>query len=306
MIDAADHHRNRQLHRAPARHVSDLPEQRNRATAALVLCGGASRGAMEVGFYRALTEYGISPDLIIGSSIGALNGAFIAGGMGSAELAELWNGFQLRQGFGMNWSGVARWRRSPGLFSLDRLRALLRRTLPATRFENLRIPLTIVTTDIESGSAVYWRGEGDIIEPVIASMSLPGLFPPVEIEGRLHVDGGISDNVPLLKAQEFGASVVYLVECACAERCDQPLRGWADAVIRSFSIAIDGRYAADMRHVRGQLQVVAVRPQLTREVDLLDFNHSTELIDAAYRQTLTRLASLGQASEHHGSGLPLE
>lgn len=89
---------------------------------------------MEVGFYRALTEYGIRPDLIIGSSIGALNGALIAGGMGSADLAELWNGFQLRQGFGVNWYGMARWRRSPGLFSLDRLRALLRRTLPATRF----------------------------------------------------------------------------------------------------------------------------------------------------------------------------
>lgn len=206
----------------------------------------------------------------------------------------------------MNWSGVARWRRSPGLFSLDPLRALLRRTLPATRFEDLRIPLTIVTTDIESGSAVYWRGEGDIIEPVIASMSLPGLFPPLEIDGRLHVDGGISDNVPLVKAQELGASVVYLVECACAERCDQPLRGWADVVMRSFSIAIDGHYAAELRQVGDRLKVVTVRPQLTREVDLLDFRRSTELIDAAYRQSLERLASPGSPSMHHGSRLSLE
>lgn len=306
MLDDASHHRNRQLTPAPASHLGGVPVRSDRGTAALVLCGGASRGAMEVGFYRALTEYGIRPDLIIGSSIGALNGAFIAGGMGSAELAELWNGFQLRQGFGMNWSGVTRWRRSPGLFSLDRLRTLLRRTLPATRFEDLRIPLTIVTTDLKSGSAVYWHGKGDIIEPIIASMSLPGLFPPVEIEGRLHVDGSIADNVPLLKARELGASVVYLVECACAERCEQPPRGWADVVMRSFSIAIDGRYAAELRNVGDRLRVVTVRPQLTREVDLLDFRHSAELIDAAYQQTLSRLADLQSPSALYGSRLPLE
>lgn len=255
------------------------------APKALVLCGGGSRGAMEVGLYQALTEFDARVDFILGCSIGALNGAFIAGGMAPSELVRLWSEFRLSTVLGINWAGLRNWRRSPGLFGLGRLRALLRRTLPATRFEDLAIPLTVVTTDLDSGSAVYWHGNGDLIEPVIASMSLPGIFPPVEIAGRLQVDGGISNNVPLDKAEELGARPVFLIECTCTEQCARPLRGWTNLVVRSFSIAVDGRYAADLKHFHGRLEVFAVRPQLAREVDLLDFRHSAELIEAGYNQT---------------------
>ena len=79
------------------------------------------------------------------------------------------------------------------------LRELLRCTLPATRFENLAIPLTVVTTDLECGEAVCWQ-HGDLIEPVIASLSLPGIFPPVLVSGCWHVDGGLANNMPLDKA----------------------------------------------------------------------------------------------------------
>lgn len=247
---------------------------------------------MEVGFYHALTDSGVRADFIIGSSIGALNGAFIAGGMAPSELVRLWTAFRLSRALGINWAWLRHWHRSPGFFSLDPLRALLRCTLPATRFEDLAIPLTVVTTDLDAGTAVYWHGNGDLIEPVIASMSLPGIFPPVEIEGRLHVDGGLANNVPLDKAEELGARAVYLIECACAERCAQPLRGWRDIVVRSFSIALGGRYAAELQHFHGRLDVFAVRPQLAREVDLLDFRHSTELIEAAYDQTRYYLEQL--------------
>ncbi len=270
-----------------------LPQPRpDLSPTALVLCGGGSRGAMEVGFYKALTESDVRADFILACSIGALNGAFIAGGMAPAELARLWTEFRLSRALGINWAWLRHWHRSPGFFSLDPLRSLLRRTLPATRFENLAIPLTIVTTDFDSGSAAYWHGKGDLIEPVIASMSLPGIFPPVEIEGRPHVDGGLVNNVPLDKAEEFGARVAYLVECACAERCDRPLRGWRDLVVRSFSIAVGSRYAAELKHFDGRLEVIAVRPQLVREVDLLDFRHSAELIEAAYDQTRYHLEQL--------------
>lgn len=261
--------------------------------AALILCGGGSRGAMEVGFFEALTEFDVQPDFIIGSSIGALNGAFIASGMAPSELARLWSEFRRSQAFGINWAWLRDWRRSPGFFSLGPLRALLRRTLPATRFEDLAIPLTVVTTNLESGGAVYWHGSGDLIEPVIASMSLPGIFPPVEIGGRLHVDGGLANNVPLDKAEELGAGVVYLIECVCAERCPEPLRGWTDILVRSFSITLACKYAAELKHFRGRLEVHVVRPQLDREVGLLDFRHSPELIATGYHQTRAYLERLG-------------
>lgn len=259
---------------------------------ALVLCGGGSRGAMEVGFYRALAECGIRADFILGSSIGALNGAYIAGGMSPAELVRLWTGFRLSRAISLNWALPLHPRRRPGLFSLAPLRGWLRRTLPVTRFEDLAIPLTVVTTDLESGRACYWHGRGDLIEPVIASMSLPGIFPPVEIGGRLHIDGGVTNNAPLDKAQELGARSVYLIECGCAEHCPRPLRGWADILMRSFSIALDSKYRAELMHFHSHIEIHAVRPRLDHEVDLLDFHHSTGLIEAAYQQTRSQLAQL--------------
>lgn len=253
--------------------------------AALLLCGGGGRGAMEVGFYQALAECGIKADFILGSSIGALNGACIAGGMAPSELVRLWREFRLSRALSINWALLLHPRRRPGFFSLAPLRTLLRRTLPVTRFEELAIPLTVVTTDLESGRACYWHGRGDLIEPVIASMSLPGIFPPVEIDGRLHVDGGVTNDAPLDKAQELGAQSVYLIECACAEYCPRPLRGWADILMRSFSIALDSKYRAELVHFHSRIKIHSVRPQLDQEVDLLDFRHSAELIEAAYRQT---------------------
>jgi len=258
--------------------------------AALVLCGGGSRGAMEVGFYRALTECSIKADFILGSSIGALNGAFIAGGMTPSELIQLWREFRLSRALSINWAWLLHPRRRPGFFSLAPLRNLLRRTLPVTRFEDLVVPLTVVTTDLESGSAYYWHGQGDLIEPVIASMSLPGIFPPVELDGRLHVDGGVANNTPLDKAHELGARSVYMIECACAERCPRPLQGWADILMRSFSVALDSKYHAQLMHFHGHIEIHTVRPQLDREVDLLDFDHTEHLIEAAYRQTREHLA----------------
>lgn len=269
------------------------------ARKALLLCGGGSRGAMEAGFYQALTEYGVRADLILGSSIGALNGAYIAGGMAPRQLIELWRDFELRRAVSVNWDWLRRGRRSAGLLGLDPLRAMLRCTLPATRFEQLGIPLTIVTTDLQSGAACYWSGQGDLIEPLIASMSLPGIFPPVELGGRPHVDGGLANDVPFAKAEELGARAAFLIECACAQRCPRPLRGWADILMRSFSIALAGKYAAEREHFHGRLEVFVVRPQLADEIDLLDFRHSAELIEVAYRQTLSYFEHF--PSTEHGS-----
>lgn len=148
---------------------------------ALILCGGASRGALEVGLYRAVEELGLRIDLVVGSSIGALNGAYIVAGVPADELARLWLSIRRRDVIHWNWKGLFRPRLNPGLYTLDPLRELLRRTLPATRFEDLAIPLTITTTDLQLGKAVHWRGPGDIIEPLVASRSLPVFFPPVRI-----------------------------------------------------------------------------------------------------------------------------
>lgn len=257
-----------------------------RSPVALVLCGGGSGGAMEVGFYRAVRELGITVDFILGSSIGALNGACIAAGLPDAELAELWCAFRLRNGVSLNWAGLLTPGRCPGCFTFNPLRRRLHHVLPATRFEELRIPLHVVGTDLQLGTAVYWSGTGDLVEPVIASMTLPGLFPPVEIDGHQFVDGGIANNVPLDRAIELGARTVLMVSCACCELTSQPFQGALRILARSFSIALDRKFAAEFKNCGTSVRIHQVRPRFAHVIDLLDFGHTAGLIDAAYRQTI--------------------
>nr|WP_255344194.1 patatin-like phospholipase family protein [Burkholderia gladioli] len=257
-----------------------------RSPVALVLCGGGSRGAMEVGFYRAIRDLGVPVDFIIGSSIGALNGAFFCAGMRPEKVAELWCGFRRREALRINLRGLlAPWRYS-AFFDLDPLRRRLREVLPVTRFEDLPVPLIVVTTDLQEGKPAYWSGTGDIVEPVISSMSLPGVFPPVEMEGRQFVDGGIANNVPLDKAVELGARTILMIRCTCCEPSLKPFRGIARVLVRSFSIALERKFAAELDHFGALVRLHSVQPRFPHEIDLLDFRYSGELIDAAYRQTI--------------------
>lgn len=253
---------------------------------ALVLCGGGSRGALEVGFYRAVCELGLPVDLVIGSSIGALNGAFIAAGMPPGELARLWLKVRRQNVMRWNWKGLFRLRRDPGLYMLDPLRELLRRTLPATRFEDLVLPLTITTTDLQLGKAVYWSGSGDLIEPLIASLSLPAFFSPVRIGDHQFVDGSFANNVPLDQAAALGTRHALMIECVCCQRVPATFTRLLGVLERSLSIAFDGKYSIDLEHAGKSMQLHVVRPELQLDVGLLDFRHTAELIDAGYRQTL--------------------
>lgn len=260
---------------------------------ALVLCGGGSRGAVEVGFYRAIRDLGLPVDFIIGSSIGALNGACLAAGMRPERLAELWRDFRRREALRINLRGLlAPWRYS-AFFDLDPLRRRLRKVLPVTRFEDLSVPLIIVTTDLQEGKPAYWSGTGDLVEPLIASMSLPGVFAPVEMEGRQFVDGGITNNVPLDKAVELGARTILMIECTCCEPSSKPFRGVARVLVRSFSIPLERKFAAEFDHFGALVRVHSVRPRFPHEIDLLDFRYSGELIDAAYRQTIEYFTTPG-------------
>lgn len=258
----------------------------SRSPVALVLCGGGSRGALEVGFYRAVRELGLPIDFVVGSSIGALNGAYIAAGMSPDELARLWLGFHRRNAIRWNWRGLLQPIRHPGLYTLDPLRELLRRTLPATRFEDLPIPLTITTTDLQLGKAVNWRGSGDIIEPLVASLSLPAFFPPVRIEDHQHVDGSVANNVPLEQARALGARHTLMIPCVCCQKAPALFSGMLGILGRSLAIAFDCKYNIDRKRVSDSVKVHVVQPNLQIEAGLLDFRHTAELIEAGYVQAL--------------------
>lgn len=252
---------------------------------ALILCGGGARGAMEVGFYQAITELDLTFDLIVASSVGALNGALIAAGLSPAELADQWGRTRRRDMVAWDWRGLLS--AQGGILTLRPLRRLLEHVLPVRRFEALRHPLVIATTNLNTGGVHYWHSEGDLIEPLIASMSLPGVFPPVWIEGQQHVDGGVGSNVPFEPALERGIRDMLLILCTCCPPAERTLRSPLAILFRSFSIALNAKYLSDLAHYQRQyVSIRAVNPSFPDDVELLDFTQTRALIRAGYEQTL--------------------
>lgn len=261
------------------------PAQPERERRALILCGGGARGVMEVGFYQAITELGLSFDLVVGSSVGALNGALITAGLSPAKLAALWRGIRRRDLIA--WSGRALL--SGGFYSFEPLRRLLEKTLPVRRFEELKHPLVITTTNLQTGQAHYWD-RGDLLPPLIASMSLPGVFPPVWIGGEPHMDGGVASNVPFEPAFDRGIAEMLLVLCTCCPPATHPPRSPFGVLLRSFLISLDRKYACDLAHYRRQgIAIRSVQPRFSVDVGLLDFQHTDALIRAGYEQSLAAL-----------------
>lgn len=255
---------------------------------ALVLCGGGSRGAVEVGLYRALAELGVRVDLIVGTSVGAINGAAIAAGISPIALARFWKDLRRQDLFALNrplfWKLV--W--ADSLYDHRPLRKFLERVVPARRFEDLRIPFIVTGTDFETGQPVYWR-EGNLLDAIMASVAMPGLFPPQVVGGVQVVDGGVTDNVPIDVAVTEGADTVIFILCACCDRTTRPVRGLVPILRRALSIAIDRKYHADIQRYAGQARLIALEPPIGLEIDLLDFSHTGELIEQGYASAIVAL-----------------
>ena len=176
-------------------------------TTAFVLGGGGLLGAHEVGMLRALAEAGVRPDLVVGTSIGALNGVLVAADPAGAadRLARMWQGEELRLAFSEKLFGrAARLARSgTHLHSLEPLRRMLAGLLPGSLFSDLELPFQCVAANIE-GATARWFSSGPVVPAVMASCAVPGLLPPVEIDGEHYFDGGLVDSIPVGRAVAFG------------------------------------------------------------------------------------------------------
>jgi NTE family protein len=181
-------------------------------------------GAAEVGMLRALSDAGIRPDLVVGTSIGAVNGAAIAahpGPDGVVHLRSLWTRVDHSGIFGGSFVDrmrhLARTRTS--LHSNDALRRLIEDALPQRTFEELAVPFQCVAACIETSDA-EWFSAGDPVSAVLASCAVPGLLPAVRIGDRHYLDGGIVESIPVRRALELGADEVYVLQVG---RIEQPL-----------------------------------------------------------------------------------
>jgi predicted acylesterase/phospholipase RssA len=251
---------------------------------AFVLSGGGSLGAAQVGALQALFEAGIVPDVVIGCSVGALNAAFVAAQPTSAridELEQVWRGMSRDTVFPNGRFTVATRlaSRRDHLYSPDGLRTVIEACVPLADLADTAIPVHVVTTDLRAGEPVWWTS-GDPVAVLSASACLPGIFPPVELAGSLHVDGGVSCPVPTQHALDIGARRVWVLDVA------RDFHGWVDERMTAMDVLLES-FAIARAHlgrrgpVAGAGQRVVTLPSLrTGRHDLRDFSRTSALVSA--------------------------
>lgn len=250
---------------------------------ALILGGGGSKGAVQAGFLRAVEKLDIDVGLVMAASVGAINGAFFASGVPARYMVKEWSRVRRRDLFGLNWDLIRKRSRSPSIFSSRRLRRFLEKRLPVRTFDELATPLVIVTTDLATGEPYLWD-HGDLIEAVLASCAVPGLLPPVRgPQGRLLIDGALSDNVPVEIAFERGAGRVLGILCRTCATCRPLDLGLTAMLGQAFGIAVDCKWRSAARRYAESDDVLIVEPDIGTHIQALDFSHGDELWRAGYR-----------------------
>jgi NTE family protein len=255
---------------------------------ALVLAGGGSFGAVQVGMLRALVAYGLVPDLVIGSSVGAINAAYFAGApdaSGIAQLEAIWGGLRRSEVFPIAWRGVLGWQSNRG-FAVDPggLRRLFEQRLPYQMLEGASIPLHLVATDQLGGGAVC-LSSGPVVEALLASCAIPALFPSVHIGGRYLIDGAVACNTPISVAVELGAKRLIVLPTGFACSLEAPPRGAIASALHAVTLVIAHQLVMELERYRDQAEIVTVPPLCPLAVSPYDFSHAKDLIERAAEQT---------------------
>ncbi|MGH2760880.1 MAG: patatin-like phospholipase family protein [Actinomycetota bacterium] len=265
---------------------------------AFVLGGGGNLGAVQVGQLKALLTSGIIPDVVIGCSVGALNGAAIAGEPTLDEidrLAELWRRLSREDIFPASKLGRGPWmfvRNGLSAFSDNGLRRVIDGWLSYRLFEEARIPFWAVATSRRTGRE-HWFHSGDVARPLLASTALPGVFPPVSIDGHPYIDGGVVNNVPVSKAYELKARRVYVLDVGSLERERREPKRPYEVLMHAVSIARASRLRIDRENVPEGVQMIQLPGIDTGKLRYDNFTRSAELIERSYR------ASMGFLSQAH-------
>ncbi|MFI6920295.1 patatin-like phospholipase family protein [Nonomuraea spiralis] len=266
---------------------------------AFVLGGGGVLGAHEVGMLRALDDFGIRPGLVVGTSVGALNGALVAAdpARAVARLTSLWRSDVVRTAFAGSW--VARLstlaRTGTHLHSNGPLREVLAATVPTELIEELEVPFQCVAASVERAAA-HWFSSGPLVEAVLASCAVPGLLPPVAIGGEHFFDGGLVHSIPVGRAVRLGAERVYVLHVGRIERpLTAPRRFWEVGMV-AFEIARRHRFAEEMATLPPGVEVHVLPAGATEPLSPLryrDLSQISTYIDRAYEASSRYLRTRG-------------
>jgi NTE family protein len=261
-------------------------------------------GVHEVGMMRALLERDVTPDLVVGTSVGALNGAAVAA-RPTLEmvgvLESVWLNLDEDRVFGGSlFARTATLVKSrTSLHSNRSLRQLLERMLPAKRFEDLQVPFQCVAANIER-AAEHWFSEGPLIDAILASCAVPGILPPVELGGEHFIDGGVVNSIPIERAVDLGANEIYVLHVGRIERpLSPPKNPWQVAMV-AFEIARRHRFAHDMANLPKGVAAHVLptgEPETSRYSDLSQFRYRD------FRAAATRIKRAHRAASAYLDGL---
>jgi NTE family protein len=250
---------------------------------AFVLSGGGNQGVSQVGMLRALVERAIQPDVIIGTSVGALNGAVVATSPVLAQVDHLEAVWLELTGDRIFPGGAWRraWnllRRDDHIISNEGLQSIISGTLIAETFADLAVPLRVVTADLESGTEFVFAS-GPLRPALLASAALPGIFPPVRMGEAVLVDGAVVNLVPISHALAGPMDRIFVLDVS-DPMGDRPLRSPLDVVVRAMAISRDQRFDLELQWVPDDVELVVLPPPADNR-DFFDFGGGKDLIDEA-------------------------
>jgi len=265
-------------------------------TTAFVLSGGGSLGAVQVGMLQALGERGITPDLLVGTSAGALNAVFVAAsGMSASSLdrlAAIWAGLRRDDVFPLRAPQMvlALAGARDALCAGSGLERLVRRHVPFAGLEDAPIPVHLVTTDLLSGEEVL-LSEGDAVTAVLASSAIPAVLPPVRRDGRTLVDGGLADNAAISQAVALGADRIYVLPTGYACALPIPPSKPLAVAVQALSLLVQRRLITDVELYADRVDLVVLPPLCPLRISATDFRHATELRRRAHASAVNWLDS---------------
>jgi NTE family protein len=258
---------------------------RHGVTTAFVLPGGATLGAVQVGMLQALDDAGIRPDVVLGSSVGALNGALIAfepGAAGLSRLESLWLSVRRHDVFPVS-PGLALgaiFGRQSHVVNPSRLRRLIARHVGDARIEEATIPLHLLATDLRTGDPVVLSA-GPLVDATMASTAMPGIFPPVPIDGRLLVDGSVADDTPVATALKLGAGVIYVLPTFGGLIEGAVPRKVSDMLLHATGLMLSNAGDIELRYCAAACPIYVLPAPEVPNISPFDFGYTAQLIEQA-------------------------
>ncbi|MPZ67102.1 MAG: patatin-like phospholipase family protein [Pseudonocardiaceae bacterium] len=272
-------------------------------TTAFVLSGGGNLGAVQVGMLRALHERRIVPDLLVGTSVGALNAAHLAGGGLTADvlddLAAVWRRVRRKDVFPLDpvRQLLAVAGRLPSLCSSGALRRLIADNVAHRQLEDATIPLLLVATDVRTGEPAC-LSTGDTVSAVLASTAIPGVFPAVERDGVALCDGAVAANAGISQAVAQHADEIYLLPAGYACALTYAPATALSAALHALSLLIQRQSQLEVAHLVGRVDLHVLPPLCPLSVAPLDFSRAAELIGRGYQATSSWLAKGSDRRPH--------